>query len=119
MDIKEWFTVTTLIFSFFLLLINGFMLIYNLISKAKEPTANLSERMTNIEQYNKLKFAEYDTYLKRDLIRIQSLEQGTLITLESIQALLKHSIDGNEIERLKKADENLSNYLIARGVGQE
>ena len=119
MDIKEWFTVTTLIFSFFLLLINGFMLIYNLIVKAKEPTSNLSTRVTNLENYTDMRFKEYDVYFKRDLTRIQNLEQGTIITLESLQALLKHSIDGNEIDRLQKADENLSNYLIARGVGKE
>lgn len=116
MDVKEWFTITSMILSFFLLLINGFMLIYNLISKAKEPTSNLSERITNIEQYNKLKFAEYDGYFNRDLQRIDALEKGTIVTLESLQALLKHSIDGNETDALKAAEKNLSEYLIKRGI---
>lgn len=115
MDIKEWFTVTTLIFSFFLLLINGFMLIYNLIVKAKEPTNNVNTRVDNLERLIDAKFKDYDTYFNRDLQRIEALEAGTIITLESLQALLKHSIDGNEIDALKDAEANLSSYLIKRG----
>lgn len=111
----EWVTTTVLIMSFVMMVINAFMLIYNLILKAKEPTNNVSTRVDNLERLIDAKFKDYDAYFNRDLQRIEALEQGTIIILESLQALLKHSIDGNEIDGLKKAESNLSSYLITRG----
>lgn len=112
----EWITTSVMILSFIMLIINSFMLIYNLIGKAKEPTNNNTVRMDNLERLVDSKFKEYDGYFNRDLQRIDSLERGTIVTLESLQALLKHSIDGNEIDTLKQAEKNLTAYLIKRGI---
>lgn len=112
----EWVTTTVLILSFAMMVVNAFMLIYNLISKAKEPTNQITTRVDNLERLVDAKFKDYDTYFNRDLQRIESLEKGTIVTLESLQALLKHSIDGNEIDTLKKAEANLAEYLIKRGI---
>ena len=34
--------------------------------------------------------------------------------MQALRALLKHSIDGNNIEGLEKAEEKLSEYLVNR-----
>ena len=112
----EWISTTVMIVTFLMLIINSFMVIYNLIGKAKEPTNNVSTRLENLERLVDAKFKDYDGYFNRDLQRIDALERGTIVTLESLQALLKHSIDGNEIDALKAAEKNLSEYLIKRGI---
>lgn len=99
-----------------MLVFNSFLAIYNIIQKGKEPTNQITTRVDNLERLVDAKFKDYDTYFNRDLQRIESLEKGTIVTLESLQALLKHSIDGNEIDTLKKAEANLADYLIKRGI---
>lgn len=111
----EWITTTVLILSFAMMIVNAFMLIYNLIVKAKEPTSKLDTRVDNLERLVDAKFKEYDTHFNNDLQRIQDLEMGTIVILESLQALLKHSIDGNDVDSLKQAEKALSDYLIRRG----
>lgn len=113
---NEWITTTVLVLSFGMLIVNSFMTIYNLIVKAKEPSNQIGTRVDNLERLIDAKFRDYDQYFDRDLKRIEALEKGTIITLESLQALLKHSIDGNEIDALTEAEKNLSNYLIKRGT---
>ena len=112
---NEWITTTVLVLSFVMLVFNSFLAIYNIIQKGKEPTNKLDVRVDNLEKLIDMKFREYDGYFNRDLRRIKKLEEGNIVTLEALQALLKHGIDGNDIEGLKKADDKLSTYLIERG----
>lgn len=112
---SEWITTSVLVLSFVMLVVNSFLAIYNIIQKAKEPTNTLDSRVDNLERLVDQKFKEYDLYFDRDLRRIKSLEEGNIVMIEALQALLKHSIDGNEIEGLRDAEKNLSKYLRERG----
>ena len=62
----------------------------------------------------KATFAEYDARFGRDKQKIETIEQGNRVTQKALLALLKHSIDGNNIDALKKAEEDLSQFLIER-----
>lgn len=112
---QEWITTTVLILSFVMLVINSFIAIYNIVQKSKEPTNNLDSRVDNLEKLIDMKFREYDTYFNRDLRRIKKLEEGNVVVLEALQALLKHGIDGNDVEAMRDAEKRLSTYLIERG----
>jgi hypothetical protein len=85
--------------------------------KAKnEPTEVLKNRIQNLEaltstEYVK-RFADYDKHFDDDLKRIRSIEEGNRITQRALLALLKHSIDGNEVDELKSASDELTKYLI-------
>ena len=112
---QEWVTTTVMIVSFAMLIVNAFMLIYGLIQKGKEPTDKIQTRIDNLERLVDSKFKEYDTHFDKDLHRIEDLEEGSIVTIETLQAILRHSIDGNNIEGLKEADESISKYLLYRG----
>lgn len=89
----------------------GVLTIYNLIDKivtaskkAKEPTEELEKRVAELER----KILEnYDK-------RITDIEKGNKVTQKAILALLEHSIDGNNTDGLKKAKDELSQYLVDR-----
>lgn len=112
---SEWITTTVMIVSFGMLIINAFMLIYGLIQKGKEPTDKIQTRIDNLERLVDTKFKEYDTHFDKDLRRIEDLEEGSIVTIETLQAILRHNIDGNNVDGLKEADENISKYLLYRG----
>lgn len=112
----DWVATTVMIVSFAMLLLNSFMTIYNLVQKGKEPTKQLEVRIDNLEDLVNSRFKEYDHHFDKDLRRIEDLESGTIVTLQSLQALLRHGIDGNNTAGLKDADKELSAYLIKRGA---
>lgn len=45
---------------------------------------------------------------------MQRLEEGNKITQRALLALLAHGIDGNDIEAMKQAKAELTDYLIGR-----
>lgn len=114
----EWWQVTLAIIGGALVLINFYNAIVQLIKSSKTPTTNLEERVTLIERKLefeiKATFAEYDARFGRDKTKIEMIEQGNRVTQKALLALLKHSIDGNNIDALKKAEGDLSEFLIER-----
>lgn len=84
----------------------------------KEPTTALEERVKVIEDklnfdYTQ-RFVAYDAHFKQDLKRIEAIEEGNRVTQQALLALLNHAIDGNDIARVKKASEDLTEYLVRR-----
>ena len=89
----------------------GVLTIYNLIDKivtaskkAKEPTEELEKRVAELER------KVLENYDKR----ITDIEKGNKVTQKAILALLEHSIDGNNTDGLKRAKDELSQYLVDR-----
>lgn len=83
-----------------------------------EPTAQLESRVKAIEdrinfEYSQ-KFLAYDAHFNRDLKRIEAIEEGNRVTQQALLALLNHAIDGNDIARVKKASDDLTEYLVRR-----
>lgn len=46
--------------------------------------------------------------------RLNETEEGNAITQRALLALLAHGIDGNDIDAMKRAKEELTDYLISR-----
>jgi hypothetical protein len=42
------------------------------------------------------------------------LEEGVKVLLKSMGALLSHSIDGNNMDEMKEARDDLNSYLISK-----
>lgn len=84
----------------------------------KEPTKLLEDRIKVIEDRMNLeysqKFLAYDAHFNRDLKRIEAIEEGNRVTQQALLALLNHAIDGNDIARVKKASDDLTEYLVRR-----
>lgn len=57
---------------------------------------------------------ETERKLDNDNRRIQSLEDGNKALCRGVLALLSHEINGNSIDKLQQAYDELSDYLIER-----
>ena len=57
---------------------------------------------------------EHEKKLDNDHKRLQELEESNKIMMQSMLALMSHAIDGNHIEDLRQARDDLQKYLIRR-----
>lgn len=115
---SEWMQYTLVICGGIITVLTVWNMIEQRVNKTKEPTNNLEERVALLEKkYEfdiKAVFVEYDARFGRDKQRIDSLEDGNRVTQKALLELLKHSIDGNNVDGLKKAEADLHEYLFGR-----
>lgn len=78
--------------------------------RIRAPERKQDERLTDLEK----RIAQHDELLDNDKNRLEMIEEGNRVTQRAILALLAHSIDGNDVEKLQKAMEALQDYLIKR-----
>ena len=57
---------------------------------------------------------KHDAMLDNDNKRLNNLEKSGTITMKALLALLRHGIDGNDVESMKKVKSELEQYLIDR-----
>ena len=70
--------------------------------------ANHEERISHLEEC----CTEVRGKLQSDWEWQQSETEMNKLVLKSIRALLKHSVDGNDVDKLKAMDEEIGNYLV-------
>ena len=92
------------------LLSNAAEKIAKAVQAAKAPNARQDDRLKALEDWKE----EVDDKLKRDHARFDSLDSGNRVTQRALLALLDHGIDGNNIEQMQHAKEELQNHLINR-----
>lgn len=73
------------------------------INRMQKPNKTQDERIGNLEKK-----------AREDYERLNQLEEGNAITQRALLALLAHGIDGNDIEAMKQAKAELTDYLIGR-----
>ena len=90
-------------------------IIFNLVSKLKEPERKQDERIKALEDRAD-KFdgiiEKFQGYFTNDDKRLRAIDEGNKITQTALLALLKHALNGNDTEALKEAEKNLEDYLI-------
>lgn len=84
--------------------------IISMVNMARSPKQKQDARIADLEK----RMAEHDNLLSKDNKRLVSIEEGNRVTQKALIALLAHGIDGNEIEAMKDAKEELQRYLINR-----
>lgn len=82
--------------------------IINLISKLREPDKLRDEKIKQLE--NRISELEKANRDKDD--KFNGIEEGNKIIQTALLALLKHSLNGNDTDALKKAEADLESYLI-------
>ena len=92
------------------LLSNAFEKIAKAWQAAKAPNARQDARLKALEDWKE----EVDGKLTHDHERFESLDSGNRVTQRALLALLDHGIDGNNIEQMQHAKEELQNHLINR-----
>lgn len=80
------------------------------VKAAKAPGNKQDARIEALENWRQT----VDTKLNRDNDRLDSIEEGNRASQRALLALLDHGIDGNNIEQMHHAKEELQNHLINR-----
>lgn len=83
-------------------------LIVTAVKRAKAPNELQNERIAELEKQVK----RHDELFLNDLKRFERMEAGNRIMQRCMLALLSHSIDGNDVDGMKKARTELNEYLI-------
>lgn len=106
----EIWTVVLAAASAIVLLSNAAEKIGKAIQIAKAPNVRQDERLTDLEDWRK----GVDAKLAADKKRLDIIDAGNRATQRALLALLDHGIDGNNIEQMQHAKEELQNHLINR-----
>lgn len=101
----EWWQTTIVIAAGVLTIFNVIDKIVSAVKAAKNPVDDLKKRVEDLERKINESYPRYDQ-------KIIEIENGNRVVQKAILALLKHSIDGNNVEALKEAENELSNFLI-------
>lgn len=84
--------------------------VVKIVRAARAPTKALEGRVAALEASVK----NHDEYLASDKRRLEAIEEGSRVTQRAILALLSHGIDGNDVDSLRAAKDELQKYLIER-----
>lgn len=89
------------------------------VTAAKAPTKQLEQRMDDYERGTDKRLGNLEDAVEKhlewfgnDKKRLDGIEEGTRVTQRALLALLSHGIDGNDVAGLKKAKDELQQYLI-------
>lgn len=80
------------------------------IRLAKAPNQDLSDRMDAFDEWK----AGVDRKLDADKRHLDAIDGGNRVTQLALLALLDHGIDGNNIEQMQHAKDELQQHLINR-----
>ncbi len=84
--------------------------IVRLIKWLKRPGEKQDENISSLER----RMDDVEQKLTKNKGRLSDVEKGLRLTLESLLALMSHAIDGNDIDKLKKAKDDLNAYLLEK-----
>ena len=89
--------------------------IISAIKKLKEPEnvqnreiQELKDKMKGFED----RLNRHDEFFGNDNKRLLAIEEGNRVTQQALLALMQHAINGNDVDKLKKAEDDLKTYLI-------
>ena len=98
--------------AFVVLVWNAVKAIHDWRALAKKPTADKLEdherRIVNLEKCCE----EVHGKLENDWAFQQAEVEMNKLLLQAIRSLLKHSIDGDDVESLKEMDQKIGDYLV-------
>ena len=80
------------------------------IKAARAPAQKTEARIKALEE----SVERYEKYFANDKDRLDVMEEGNRIMQRAMLALLSHGIDGNDVDSLKAAKNELQKYLIER-----
>ena len=89
---------------------NAIEKIVKAVNIAKNPNKVQNDRLTALEEWKKT----VDRKLENDKTHLDSIDAGNRVTQRALLALLEHGIDGNNIDQMQHAKEELQSHLINR-----
>ena len=86
----------------------AFALVLRAIKHFKAPEESQNQRLDAVEEEQQ----RHRDFLASDKRRLDALEEGDRLTKRAILALLRHAIDGNEVDALRRSEQELHDYLL-------
>lgn len=74
------------------------------------PNQTQNDRLSALEEWRK----SVETRLANGEEHFSSIDEGNRVTQSSLLALMSHAINGNDIENLKRARDELQDYLVKK-----
>lgn len=91
--------------------------VLKILDKVKAPEKEQNERLDNCEKrlndHDEI-IERFKEYFDNDDRRFKEIEKSNKITQSALLALLKHSINGDDVTSLKEAERSLEAYLIEK-----
>ena len=115
LSIQEFWTILMGCCSALITIAAAVSIIISAVKKLKEPENVQNNKIRDIE--DKMKHLEdrlkkHEEYFNNDNKRLLAIEEGNRVTQKAILALMSHAINGNDIDKLKEAENSLREYLI-------
>lgn len=117
LSLQEFWTILMGCCSALITISAAVAVIVSAVKKLKEPEnaqnrklEDISKKIDSIEARLKI----HEEYFNNDNRRITAIEEGNRVTQKAILALMSHAINGNDVEKLKKAEDELREYLVNR-----
>lgn len=91
--------------------------IAKVIDKAKTPEATQNARLDAIDKHLEnidSIIEKYREYFTNDDNRFKAIEKSNKVTQSALLALLKHSLNGSDVNSLKEAEKALEEYLLEK-----
>ena len=85
-------------------------IIIKVINAVKKPNNDQNERIAKLEE----RVGRHDELFTKDDIRLETIENGNRVTHRALLALLDHGLDGNNVDQMRKAKDDLQRHLIER-----
>lgn len=60
------------------------------------------------------KFKTYDQFFVKDKARLDDIDKSNKVTQKALLALLSHAINGNDMDNLQRAKDDLEDYLTQK-----
>lgn len=83
-------------------------LIYAFVKFANTPNRTQNQRIEALEEWQK----KVDSRLSIGDDHFREIDEGNRITQKAILALMKHAINGNDIDYLRDEEKKLEEYLV-------
>jgi predicted negative regulator of RcsB-dependent stress response len=117
LTIQEFWTILMAGCSALITLSAAAVIVINAIKKLREPENVQNkqiEELRGLYQSVDARLKIHEEYFNNDKKKISAIEEGNRVTQKALLALMSHAINGNDVDKLKEAENSLREYLINR-----
>lgn len=83
--------------------------------------SDIEAKLTGLERKIDAKFTEYDENIGDNLDNINTVREtmlnSTRVIMRSLQALIAHDLDGNNLDGLRESKKEINDYLLGGHLG--
>lgn len=117
LTIQEFWTILMAGCSALITLSAAAVIVINAVKKLREPENVQNkqiEELKGLYQSVDARLKIHEEYFNNDKKKISAIEEGNRVTQKALLALMSHAINGNDVDKLKEAENSLREYLINR-----